>query len=346
MFPLGDVFGAVALSLVVAVGVWNSAVLGAERGRPHRLPVPGEPAAHAGRRAQRGARPDPDRLGRLPQGTRRSSRSRSRWSSPTGRAAGGSRSAVDSEGSRSPTARAPRCSTPSMSTSPPAPRWRWSARPARARPPSSSSSAASPTPPPGARAAGEASTTVSGTARRRSIRMVPQDGFLFDTTLAENLRVGRLGTPPPTASSPPRWTASGSGAWVDGLPAGLDTPVGERGSALSVGERQLVALIQAQLADPGLLVLDEATSAIDPETEQALAGAWPAVGQRPHHGERGPPALHRRAGRHRPRVRPGPPRRARPARSWSMPEAPTPRLHQSWLGTTRTEARSSEVAAS
>src|SRR4029077_12173667 len=61
--------------------------------------------------------------------------------------------------------------------------------------------------------------------------------------------------------------------WVAGLPDGLDTKVGERGEALSVGERQLVALVRAQIGDPGLLILDEATSAVDPATEQRITEA-------------------------------------------------------------------------
>ena len=61
--------------------------------------------------------------------------------------------------------------------------------------------------------------------------------------------------------------------WLEGLPHGLHTPVGQRGEQLSAGERQLVALARAYLADPDLLVLDEATSSVDPATEVRIARA-------------------------------------------------------------------------
>ena len=65
--------------------------------------------------------------------------------------------------------------------------------------------------------------------------------------------------------------------WAEQLPHGLDTQVGQRGEALSAGERQLVALARAYLADPDLLVLDEATSAVDPATEVRLQRALDTV---------------------------------------------------------------------
>jgi ATP-binding cassette, subfamily B, bacterial len=92
---------------------------------------------------------------------------------------------------------------------------------------------------------------------RERIVMVPQEGFLFDDTLA--------------------LTELGLVDWLDGLPDGLATPVGQRGESMSAGERQLVALARAYLADPDLLVLDEATSAVDPATEVRLARALEGI---------------------------------------------------------------------
>jgi len=112
---------------------------------------------------------------------------------------------------------------------------------------------------------------VAPTARRRAIRMVPQDGFLFDTTVRENVRQGRRGATDRDVEA--AFEELGLTDWVSTLPAGLDTPVGERGEALSVGERQLVSLVRAQIDQPGLLILDEATSAVDPATERRTTEA-------------------------------------------------------------------------
>ena len=112
---------------------------------------------------------------------------------------------------------------------------------------------------------------VSPASRRRSIRMVPQDGFLFDLTILENVRAGRDGATDRDVEV--AFEELGLGEWIASLPSGLHTRVGERGEALSVGERQLVSLARAQIGDPGMLVLDEATSAVDPATERRISEA-------------------------------------------------------------------------
>ncbi|MEV5825395.1 ABC transporter ATP-binding protein [Spirillospora sp. NPDC052242] len=110
---------------------------------------------------------------------------------------------------------------------------------------------------------------------RERIVMVPQDGFLFDASLADNIRYGR---PDATDDDLARALAElGLADWLDGLPKGLETPVGQRGESLSAGERQLVALARAYIADPDLLVLDEATSAVDPATEVRIQRALDGV---------------------------------------------------------------------
>lgn len=106
---------------------------------------------------------------------------------------------------------------------------------------------------------------------RSRVAFVPQEGFLFDSTVAENVRYGR-----PTATDAEVIAAfadMGLDDWIDSLASGIYTYVGERGNQLSAGERQLVALVRAWIAAPDLLVLDEATSAVDPALEVRLRRA-------------------------------------------------------------------------
>ncbi|MEJ7583153.1 MAG: ABC transporter ATP-binding protein [Acidimicrobiales bacterium] len=100
---------------------------------------------------------------------------------------------------------------------------------------------------------------------RDRITVVPQEGFLFAGTIRDNVRMGRAGAS--DADVEAALEAIGVKERFAALPEGLDTEVRERGSRLSAGEKQLVSLARAALADPALLVLDEATSSLDPGTE-------------------------------------------------------------------------------
>jgi ATP-binding cassette subfamily B protein len=116
---------------------------------------------------------------------------------------------------------------------------------------------------------------ISAASRSRHVVLIPQEGFLFNGTLRDNLRYAR-----PEASDDRLWEACeavGIADWVRSLPERLDTLVRERGGRFSSGERQLVALARALLADPAVIVLDEATSNLDPETEVRVERALGTV---------------------------------------------------------------------
>ena len=106
---------------------------------------------------------------------------------------------------------------------------------------------------------------------RASVAYLPQEGFLFDGTIADNVRFARPDLSNEDVAA--AFDAIGCGAWLAGQPAGVLTQVGARGGRLSAGERQLVALARTYVAGPDVLVLDEATSSVDPTTDVAVGRA-------------------------------------------------------------------------
>lgn len=110
---------------------------------------------------------------------------------------------------------------------------------------------------------------------RAAVHLVPQDGFLLGKTIADNVRLAI----PTLDDEGVRTTFArlGLGDWLESLPDGIDTEVGDGGRSLSAGERQLIALARAYACDPPVLLLDEATSHLDPLTESRMATAIEAV---------------------------------------------------------------------
>jgi ABC-type multidrug transport system fused ATPase/permease subunit len=106
---------------------------------------------------------------------------------------------------------------------------------------------------------------------RRAMGYVPQEGFLFSGTVEDNIRFGRPDATRAQIQAAAR--AVGADPVIAGLPHGYDTEVGERGALVSAGERQLIAFARAWIADPALLVLDEATSNLDVVTEAGVQQA-------------------------------------------------------------------------
>ncbi|MFF0725366.1 ATP-binding cassette domain-containing protein [Streptomyces sp. NPDC004134] len=111
---------------------------------------------------------------------------------------------------------------------------------------------------------------------RRAIGYVTQEPFLFDATIAENIRYGTFHATEAQLVAAAR--TAGAHTFIDGLPDGYDTRVGERGAALSGGQRQRIALARTVLRDPPVVILDEATSAVDNETEATIQRALAVFG--------------------------------------------------------------------
>ena len=106
---------------------------------------------------------------------------------------------------------------------------------------------------------------------RAAIGLVTQESFLFNGSVRDNLRLGR-----PDAGDEDLLTAAeaaGAREFIERLPEGLDTVVGERGVKLSVGEKQRVSIARALLKDPPILILDEATASVDNTTERLIQAA-------------------------------------------------------------------------
>ena len=106
---------------------------------------------------------------------------------------------------------------------------------------------------------------------RAKLGIVPQQPFLFSGTVLENIRYSNPGATLEDISAIAQ--SIGDGEWLDSMPEGLETDVGERGARLSMGQRQLVSLLRVLVQKPSIFILDEATASIDPFTESQIQDA-------------------------------------------------------------------------
>ena len=159
--------------------------------------------------------------------------------------------------------------------------------------------------------------------------MVLDDPFLFSVSIRDNIAYGRPDAPFEEVEAAA--VAAGADGFIRELPEGYDTVVGERGFTLSGGQRQRISIARTLLVNPPILILDDATSAIDVQVEQQIHAALEPADDRPDHADHRPPALDdqprrpRRRGRGRPRHR-----------RW----APTPSCWRPSLATSRSWRRS------
>ena len=152
---------------------------------------------------------------------------------------------------------------------------------------------------------------------RRRVGIVFEDTFLFSDTVRENIA---FADPDATMDAVRRAARlAGAADFVDALPEGYETVIGEHGFSLSGGQRQRIAIARAVLADPRVLILDDATSSVDPTKEHEIRAALARGDGRPDHADHRPPAGDDRARR---------PGRAARRRAASSPRAPTPSCSQ------------------
>jgi ATP-binding cassette subfamily B protein len=113
--------------------------------------------------------------------------------------------------------------------------------------------------------------SVTSASLRRQIAVVLQDSFLFSATIMDNIRFGRPGASDDEVIAAAKLARADT--FIDRLPEGYQTVLGERGGGLSQGQRQLLAIARAALAQPRILILDEATSSVDTRTERLIQSA-------------------------------------------------------------------------